>query len=321
MKKGLFLWILLVLCFALYGCKIKDGEYSYQEENIVVKTKEFELAGILTIPKTEGLAPAVVLVHGSGASNMNEAILALEPFKDLSQALAKKGIASIRYDKRTFTYGSTLVEDYDFTIYDEVIDDALSAINLLRNDKRIDEENLFVIGHSMGGQLAPIILNTDTNIKGAILLAGTTEHIIDVMMRQLKEQKSPYYDTYLPYYEYFRNIKEVVPGEEKYFYMGAYEAYWVSYNELDLQTEVIEAANKYPLLIMQGGQDLQVPKTTLDDYKMLLDGIETVQYAYFEELNHCFVYGVGETINTAYLIRRNIPAEVIETIVTFINKK
>lgn len=320
MKKGMLFYLLFCLCFIISGCKTKETEYSYQEENIVVTTDEFELPGILTIPEVKGVVPAVVLVHGSGPSNMNEAIGALEPFEDLAQELAKKGIASIRYHKRTFVYGSTIANDYNFTIYDEVIDDVLSAINILRADERIDSDNLFLIGHSMGGQLAPIILNIDKNMKGAILLAGTTEHMIDVVMRQLQEQESSYYDTYLPYYEYFRNLKEVVPGEEGYFYMGAYEAYWASYNNLELQTEVIEASEYYSLLIMQGGQDLQVPKTTLDDYKNLLVGKENVQYKYYEELNHCFVYGVGENINTAYLIRRKIPTEVIDDIVNFIKK-
>ncbi|HOE06304.1 MAG: alpha/beta fold hydrolase [Bacilli bacterium] len=320
MKRKMLIYLLFCLSLMMNGCKTKVTEHSYQEENIIVTTEEFELPGMLTIPESKDVVPAVVLIHGSGPSNMNEAIGALEPFENLAQELAKKGIASIRYHKRTFVYGSTLANDYSFTIYDEVIDDVLSAIAMLRADKRIDSKNLFLIGHSMGGQLAPIILNLDKNIKGAILLAGTTEHIIDVAMRQLQKQESPYYDTYYSYYEYFRNLKEVVPGEENYFYMGAYEAYWASYNKFELQSEVIEASKHYQLLIMQGGQDLQVPKTTLDDYKNLLKGKENVQYKYYEELNHCFVYGVGENINNAYLIRKKIPTEVIDDIVNFIKK-
>ena len=66
---------------------------------------EFPLNGQLVLPDdlTERV-PAVVFVHGSGPSNMDEQIYSLTPFKDLAEGLAERGIASIRYDKRTYAY-------------------------------------------------------------------------------------------------------------------------------------------------------------------------------------------------------------------------
>ena len=72
-----------------------------KSEKIVIG-KEYPLNGLLTLPdNTEEKVPAVVLVHGSGASNMDEKVMKLTPFKDLAEGLAEKGIASVRYDKRT----------------------------------------------------------------------------------------------------------------------------------------------------------------------------------------------------------------------------
>lgn len=319
MKRNLLSIILLTLSLFIVGCSNGEQEIDFVEEDVVIKTGNYELPGKLTMPITDEIVATVVFVHGSGPNNMNETIGALEPFKDLAIGLAKQGIASIRYDKRTYSYNKELMSDTDLTIYDEVIDDVISAINLLRTDSRVDVNNIFIIGHSFGGQLTPIILNLDGDLKGGILLAGTTENIIDLAMKQLEEQESPYYDAYLEYYDYFRNIKEVVAGEEGYFFMGAYEKYWASYNSINLEEETLQAASNYDMLIMQGGCDLQVPKETLDKYKELLDGKEKVVYRYYEDLNHCFTDGTKETISTAYLIKKNIPAQVIDDIVTFIN--
>ena len=64
------------------------------DEKIVIGTEtKYPLNGILTIPnETDGLFPAVVLVHGSGPSNMDEKIGNNYPFKDLAEGLSERGI-------------------------------------------------------------------------------------------------------------------------------------------------------------------------------------------------------------------------------------
>ena len=68
------------------------------EEKIVVgEGTKYPLKGILTLPEgVKASVPAVVFVHGSGSSNMDEKVGKLTPFKDLAEGLAKSGIASIR---------------------------------------------------------------------------------------------------------------------------------------------------------------------------------------------------------------------------------
>ena len=70
------------------------------------------LKALVTLPAdAEGPVPGVVLVHGSGANDRNEAIGGCYPFADLAHGLAQRGIASIRYDKRTYTYGNSYTEE------------------------------------------------------------------------------------------------------------------------------------------------------------------------------------------------------------------
>ena len=82
----------------------------YSEKIIVGKGTEFPLNGKLTLPDgVEGPVPAVVMVHGSGSSNMDEKVMKLTPFRDLAEGLARRGIASIRYDKRSFAHGRKML--------------------------------------------------------------------------------------------------------------------------------------------------------------------------------------------------------------------
>ena len=303
-----------------FACKpVGDNMYEYEIVETSVVTGEYVLPAKFTIPKSEIRVPAVVMIHGSGPNNMDEAVGKLKMFEDLSVQLAKLGVASIRYDKRSLVYLDSLSTNFKFSIDDEVIGDALSAINMLKKDDRIDKNGIYVLGHSFGGQLAPVIANRDETIKGIIIMAGTTQHIIDLLMEQLKERGDPTYQLYLPWYEYFRNLKEVVPGEENYLFAGAYEKYWTTYNNLDLVAELLECAQSKTILVMQGGKDLQVKAAQLNVYKELLGS--KALYQLYNNLNHCFVDGQNETWSTMYQKSKDIPKEVVSDITNFLEQK
>ena len=157
------------------------------EKIIIGENTKYPLNGLLTLPEniTEPV-PAVVFVHGSGSSNMDEKVGQLTPFKDLAEGLANKGIASIRYDKRSFAHGLKMVRDKStiITVKEETIDDAILATELLKKDSRIDSHNIFIIGHSMGGMLAPRIDSEGGKYKGLIIMAGTPRKLEDVMLEQ-----------------------------------------------------------------------------------------------------------------------------------------
>ena len=157
------------------------------EKIIVGKGTDYPLNGLLTLPdRMDEKVPAVVLVHGSGASNMDEKIYRLTPFKDLAEGLAERGIASIRYDKRSFVYGRKMRKQC-ITVKEETVDDAVMATDLLRADPRIDSGGIFIVGHSMGAMLAPRIDAEGGNYRGMILMAGTPARMEEIVVRQLKQ--------------------------------------------------------------------------------------------------------------------------------------
>jgi len=127
------------------------------------------LAGTLTIPDTVGTFPAVILISGSGPQNRDEELLGHKPFLVLSDYLTRNGIAVLRYDDRgvgesTGNFESATTVDF--------AEDALAAIQYLKNRKEINTNLLGVIGHSEGGLIAPMLAIKSDDVKFIILLAG-----------------------------------------------------------------------------------------------------------------------------------------------------
>ena len=172
----------------------ENTKNSIVEKVIVGSGSAYPLNGLLTLPvdRSEPV-PAVVLVHGSGPSNMDEKVMKLTPFKDLAEGLVKYGIASLRYDKRTFVYARVYARKTAkecVTVKEETIDDAVLAVQMLKKDARIDPDRIFVVGHSMGAMLAPRIDAEGADVKGLVLMAGTPYRLEDIVLRQFRQAGS-----------------------------------------------------------------------------------------------------------------------------------
>src|SRR5450432_3593292 len=104
------------------------------------------------MPKGDGPFPAVVLLHGSGPNDRDESIGPNKPFRDLAGGLASQGIAVLRYEKRTKAHAARFSAELKerVTVQEEVVDDALLAVQRLRQTAGIDPRRLYVLGHSLG---------------------------------------------------------------------------------------------------------------------------------------------------------------------------
>ncbi len=305
------------------------------EKIIIGENTKYPLNGLLTLPEniTEPV-PAVVFVHGSGSSNMDEKVGQLTPFKDLAEGLANKGIASIRYDKRSFAHGLKMVRDKStiITIKEETIDDAILATELLTKDSRIDSHNIFIIGHSMGGMLAPRIDSEGGKYKGLIIMAGTPRKLEDVMLEQneavlsstkglvnwiVRKQVAKLSGLFSGLYELSdeeAKKKKVMGGTTLYYFKEMGEHSVADYL----------ATTKKPMLILQGEKDFQVSvEKDFNEYKRLLNDKTNVEFRLYENLNHAFVNYLYSDILKAkqeYNTERHIGEEVISDIADWIVK-
>ena len=137
-----------------------------------------ELAGTLTLPRTAGPHPAVVLVSGSGAQDRNETVMGHRPFLVLSDYLTRNGIAVLRFDDRGVG-GST--GDFATATSEDFATDVIAGIDYLVGRDDIAHDRIGVIGHSEGGLIAPMVAVQSDNVAFIVLMAGpavTGEEII-----------------------------------------------------------------------------------------------------------------------------------------------
>ena len=304
-----------------------------EEKIIIGEGTEFPLNGILTLPENpEKPVPAVVFVHGSGSSNMDEKVMKLTPFKDLAQGLGERGIASVRYDKRSFAHGKKMMKKGNLTVKEEVIEDAVLASKLLKNDPRIDPENVFIIGHSMGAMLAPRIDAEGGNFKGLILMAGTLDTLEGVLFRQLDEMKNGKSKIMSwvasaqekKFRKSFENLYELSDEEAKKIpYAGGVNLYYFKEMGEHRAEDYLEKTEK-PVLIMQGSRDLQVSlEKDFCGYKRAFGEKDNFSFRLYEGLNHCFVPALYDDISKAtkeFSKERHIGENVISDIAGWIMK-
>jgi pimeloyl-ACP methyl ester carboxylesterase len=248
-------------------------ESPFEEIDVVVGGDPKGLPGTITLPTGQGPFAAAVLIHGSGPNDRDETIGPNKPFRDLAWGLAGFGIATLRYDKRSFARPGDLAEaGENLTVKEEVIDDALLAMELMRGRADIDPKAIFVVGHSLGGTLAPRIASFEPHPAGVVVLAGSTLPLPEKMLAQteyismldgvLSDGEKAQLDELT---ESVRIIRaglegEPVPGG---YHLGAPLAYYRDLEAHDAPAQMAGLA--LPCLVLQGGRDYQV---TLEDYQL-----------------------------------------------------
>lgn len=302
----------------------------FEEKQVEVRTGDWVLPGTLTRPRGRGPFPAVVLVHGSGPNDRDETIGPNKPFRDIAWGLASKGIAVLRYDKRTKVYGQKIGSDRQimttFTVNEETVDDALSAAGLLRQTEGIDPNRVFILGHSLGGMLIPRIALNCRSAAGFIILAGLTRPMEDTILEQtryLLALQGPATEESKKKIEELEKISariKALTDEDRNsteVLLGASPAYW-----LDIRGyKPAEEARKIerPLLILQGKRDYQVTEVDFKAWKEALEGKKNVSFKLYPACNHLFMVGKGLITPDEYLYKAgNVSEEVISDIAAWI---
>jgi dienelactone hydrolase len=303
----------------------------FREQKVTVGAgTDWPLPATLTVPSGDGPFPAVVLVHGSGRNDRDETLGPNKPFQDLAWGLASQGIAVLRYDKRNVVHLPKLLNLPNFTVKDETIDDALAAVALLHQTSGIDPKRIFVLGHSLGGALAPRIGMTDkSGIAGFVIFAGATRPLEDEWVRQyeyiygLDGKISATEQAEIDNYKRQRaRIKELTAADvarnNKELLLAGPPSYW-----LDLRGDappVVATKLKQPFLIMQGERDYNVTMDAFRDWQNALGKRNDVAFKSYPKLDHLFFESVGPASDADYAHPRNIPKYVVDDIAAWIKK-
>jgi fermentation-respiration switch protein FrsA (DUF1100 family) len=297
---------------------------SFTERPMTVGRGDWKLPGTLTMPRSDAPVPAVVLIHGSGPEDRDETILSNKPFRDLAEGLASRGIAVLRYEKRTKEYGATIAPLRNLTVREETVDDAVAAAGQLRAEPGIDPKRVFLLGHSLGGYLMPMMLAQAPEAAGGIMLAGEARPFEDVLLDQfeyfesLPGGDSPQLRSQI---EEIRkvaaSIKALQPGhEDGPPIFGAWPHYYVYLRDYDPVAQAAKLAR--PLLILQGERDYQVTMKDFRIWKTALGARPNVTLKSYPALNHLFLEGRGKSVPAEYAVAGHVSAEAIDDIARWI---
>jgi hypothetical protein len=239
----------------------------------------------------------VVLVQGSGPRDEDETIGPNKPFKDLAWGLASRGIAVLRYDKRTHKYAEQFAKDLgNLTVKEEVTDDARAAVALLATHPEVDKKRIYVLGHSLGGMLAPRIAEGDDQIAGIIIMAGRTRPLGQMVVDQIKYLSTlsgPVGDGAKGQIEAGEKFAKdydsptLKPGETVSMLGVPLPTAYV----LDLRNydpAATAARLKIPILVLQGESDYQVTRKDFEGWEKALAGHSNVTMKTYPGLCHFF---------------------------------
>lgn len=312
------------------AAKIPEPPYadpsSYDEEDVVVGAEGWPLPGTLTRPKGVEKAPLVVLVHGSGPHNRDETVGLNAPFRDLAHGLASRGVAVLRYEKRTFAHKARLVDPKvagAIGVSDEVVDDAVATVAKARAMDRIDPARIFVLGHSLGGVAAPEIARLDGGLAGVVMLAASTRPAADLVREQVDhvrevdaERGKAIEQAYAGLDEALARLKAGTADDDELI-LGAPARYWKTMDALHPEA-TLAAMPDLPALIVQGGRDYQVTDVDLAAFRKALDGRPNVAIQVHPDLNHIFVKGEGKSVPAEYEKPGFVDAKVIDDVAAWV---
>jgi len=174
--------------FALRRPQLPQGPFPYATREVTFRSEagNVRLAGTLLLPAGKGPFPAVALVSGSGPQDRDETMMGHKPFLVLADALARRGIASLRWDDR----GTAASEgDHFGSTLDDFAADARAAVAFLRSCPEVNRNAVGIAGHSEGGLIAPIVAAADTPEKSVaflVLLAPPGEPLRSLLPRQAR---------------------------------------------------------------------------------------------------------------------------------------
>lgn len=299
-----------------------SAEPAYTELPVTIgEGGEYPLSGILTLPEgiEEGKkVPACVLVHDAGPLDLNASVGATRFFEYLARELADMGVASIRYDKRTFTYGETA----DMTVAWEVVEDAVLAARLLAEHEQVDSDTIIIVGHGFGGLVTPRIAQ-ECNANGMILIGSRPETYARQLLEDFDfagmsaDEEDHYRDMAT---NMGRKTEEAARSIELFGKNGYYFWEMEQYNPLTLITRL-----SIPTYVVQGRNDATV--TENEGWRMWREELKNyghfMKYNSYRGLNHMLAndLSVDENGNPQYAIDAGIDITAVRDLANWMLSK
>lgn len=237
------------------------------DEPISLQTPTGEIHGSLNLPGGAGPVPVALIIAGSGPTDRNGNILGApgsnDAYRMLAAALAERGIATVRYDKRGIGASASAARAEAELRFEHYVEDAAGWLRKLQEDSRFS--SVTAIGHSEGS-LIGMIAARQADADAFASVAGIARRASDVLRDQLRPNLPPELsarnEQILQRLERGETV-DSVPPELFALYRPSVQPYVISWFRY-LPAEEI-ARLEMPVLIVQGTTDVQVAVTEAEE--------------------------------------------------------
>jgi len=283
------------------------------EENVVLNTKEGQIKGKLLLPGGVKTCPVVLIIAGSGPTDMdgNSAIgnLRNNSLKFLAEGLAANGIASLRFDKRGIGTSASAGKEEAKLRFEDYVNDVTGWIDYLAKEKRFT--TITVAGHSEGALIGMLACQNRPKVKGYISVAGAGRPAYEIIEAQVAAQQNP---------EAVRKEVASINGSLKNGKeVSSVQPYLISWFKYNPRTVI--ASVKVPVLIVQGKNDIQV---SVEDAELLKKGCPAAELLLIDKMNHVLKDCESKAVQQQMLTYGNpslpVNSTLIASVSTFVKK-
>ena len=324
--------------------------FDYYSEEIIFKTSDnLKIEGTLTLPQKNGKFPVVIIISGSGPQDRDGEIFGHKPYLVLADHLTKNGIGVFRFDERGVGNSEGIFAN---ATIETLTSDIESAIQYLQQRKDINISKFGLIGHSIGGIIAPKIASKNNDINFIVLMAAPGVNGDQLMLSQkaalerglgLNEmQIAQGQDLVKGAYDIIINSdlnSQQLKDSLNTFYINKYGMFLPQEQRESLVEQITGNETvglirskpseylkkiKCPVLAINGNKDFQVPsKENLKAIESSIkeNGNKKVKTVELENLNHLFQESKTGLLDEYAQIEQTISPTALELISTWIKEQ
>lgn len=259
--------------------------FRMNERPVELSTPTGQIKGKMVLPGTGEGFPVVLLIAGSGPTDMDGNSVPVQmknnSLKYLAEGLARRGIATVRYDKRGIAGSAAAGKDEYSTRFEDFEKDVKDWISYLARDKRFT--GVYVAGHSEGALLGILASRNNSKVKGLISIAGAGRPMDVVLEQQLAGQPDVIRKMASSICDSLKAGKLVpnVPLGMQALFRPSVQPFLISCFKYNPQEEIKKL--HIPVLIVQGKTDIQV---SVEDAELLKKALPDARLELIDNMNH-----------------------------------
>lgn len=293
----------------------------------------FIINGTLSIPEDAvGKVPAILIVGGSGPVDRDGLVGNHKFYKELAEEFVKNGIAVLRFDKRTFTHAQLLITMPDlmknFSLSDEYVVDSVEGYNFLAAHTQIDSKKIFIIGHSQGANVAPMISSAiQDGPAGVIMLAPNHTPMHRLLLKQVEflanldgkvDENEMQQITYVTEVRNYIDSPTFGPNSDPEKALGIHPLYWMEIKQYDPVASIHDQLEKTRFLVLHGSKDYQVPASESEKFTTYLSGSKNFMQKIINNADHIFHEIEGNMGPQNYTQENALSQDAIKLMLNFI---